>query len=143
MDPLKKGADSTGEHGLGESVRLELSPSQSGVVAALGKRLRATASVARGVGAMALVAIVPTVLLVHPMWGAVPLLFGLYLFYVARRTLLASAEFQQIVGTSANDLSHLIAALVQLHDLYRMKVYLVLVLVTLGLLLAFAGGPAA
>lgn len=130
-------------HGAGASrTEPELTAEQNQIVAALGRKLKATASVARGLAAMSFISIVPTVLFAPIAWGIAPLLLGLYLAFVAKRTHVAAVEFAKVVRSTGSDLTHLMTALVQLHELYRLKIYLVLIVLAIGLLLAVAG-PAA
>ena len=123
-----------------ELAKAELSQPVEEVVAALAKRLRSTALIAWTLFAIALVA-------VFPIWisGArglfvLPVVISGYLMFVALRTQRAAFEFDQIAQTEGRDQAHLLVALVQLLELYRLKVYLVLMLFAAGLLLAFTSG---
>ena len=120
----------------------EMSSAQNSLLSELGHNLHATASTASLTALMAFIAIFATLWFGHAAWAVLPLLVGLYLTWVSRETRRAACEFDEVVHSSGHDISHLMEALRHIHRLYRIKIYLLMVLLALALLLAFAGPTA-
>ena len=90
-------------------------------------KLRTTATAAWVCAVAALASVVPLVLESRFVWCIVPVALAAYLGWVGARTRHAAGDLDQVVSTSGADIEHLMHAMTDLHALYRLKMYLVLI----------------
>lgn len=120
----------------------EFTPAQDRKFRDFATKLKATATAAWVCAVAALLAVIPVALEARWMWIVLPVALAGYLAWVGRRTRHAAVDLEKIATTTGADIEHLMHAMADLHALYRLKMYLVLIFMAAVLMLALAG-PAA
>lgn len=125
-----------------QDANYEFSAAQNRLLRDFSAKLKATASAAWICAGASLLAVIPLVLEARWGWLPLPILLAVYLAWVGGRTRHAASDLETIAATTGADIEHLMHAIGDLHALYRVKMYLVLIFMALVLMVALAG-PAA
>lgn len=120
----------------------EFTPGQNRMFLDFATKLKATATAAWICALAALLSVLPVALEARWTWVVLPIALAVYLGWVGRKTRHAAADLEKIATTTGADVEHLMHAMADLHALYRLKMYLVLIFMAAVLMLALAG-PAA